>query len=299
MDENARVFFELHFKLAFHEKKREGFENWFAEIMELRYPGDFKRVRPWGNSGDRKNDGYLRSKRTMFQVYAPNELAERDTLGKIDEDYAGAVPHWMQYFDIWVFVHNSRDGLSPQVTQKLSDLNAQGPFAVDDWGFPELHREVFQMSETSLQRLFGLPPAIADLHNITYENLANVLQYVAKKPLLNDSEVEEVPPGKLDANGLSDDSKKLLLDGNRKSKYVGEFFSNWYDPAYGNQVSSSFKQEYQQLRSKNVPADDILIGLLDFTGFRMVTDASDIMAVYAIVAYFFEVCDIFEAPLEA
>ena len=188
MDEIARVFFEQDFKLAFYLKKGDEFENWFAEIMELRYPGDFKRVRPWGRVGDRKNDGYLRSKRTMFQVYAPNELRNRDTLRKINEDYAGAVPHWEQYFDKWIFVHNSKDGLSPEVNQRLLDLNSQGPFVVDDWGFPELHYEVFELNQLSLQRLFRPPPAIADLYNITFTNLENVLQYVAKKPLPDDGE---------------------------------------------------------------------------------------------------------------
>ena len=299
MDEVVRVFFAQEFKLAFYLKKRTEFEDWFAEIMELRYPEDFKRVRPWGNSGDRKNDGYLQSKRMMFQVYAPNELEERYTLIKIEEDYSGAVQFWEQYFDKWVFVHNSRDGLSPKVNQKLLDLNSQSRFSVEQWGFPQLHREVFEMDQNLLRRLFRPPPAIADLYNITYSNLKNVLQYVAKKPLLDSGKKEEeVPHGKLDSNGLSDDSKQLLLDGNRKSKYVGEFFDSWNDPAYGDQVSNAFKQEYHRLKSENVPTDEILTRLLVFAGFREVTDASDIMAVYALTAYFFWVCDIFETPIE-
>ncbi len=288
MDEIVRVFFEQEFKLAFYLKKREEFENWFAEIMELRYPGDFKRVRPWGRSGDRKNDGYLRSKRIMFQVYAPNELTNRDTLRKLDEDHAGALPHWERHFDKWIFVHNSREGLSPEVNQRILDLNDQGPFVVDEWGFSELHHEVFELDQTNLRLLFRPPPAISDLHDISYENLENVLKYVAKKPLTDSGERNEaVSYGKLDANGLSDDSKQLLLDGNRKSKYVSEFFDSWHDPTHGNQVSNAFKHEYQQLKSKNVPADEILTKMLAFAGFRNVSDASDIMAVYALTAYFF------------
>ena len=298
MDQIVRAFYELEFQLNFHVKSRQEFENWFAEIMELRYPGDFKRVRPWGSSGDRKNDGYLRSKRMMFQVYAPNELAERETLKKIDEDYAGAAQYWEQYFDTWVFVHNSRDGLSPIVNQKLLDLHSQGPFSVSDWSFVELHRVVFELDEASLLRLFRTPPAIADRLDITYANVENVLQFVARKPILLESEVRVVPPGKLDANGLSDDAKRVILEGNKKSKYVGDFFNDWHDPTYGNEVSNAFKQKYQQLKDENYPADDIFFRLLDFTGYRKVTNASDMMAVFAVVAYFFEVCDIFESPLE-
>lgn len=297
MDEIARVFFEREFRLAFYEKKREAFENWFAEIMELRYPGDFKRVRPWGRVGDRKNDGYLHSTRTMFQVYAPNELTEREALKKINRDFEGAVEFWVPHFDDWIFVHNSKDGLSPNISRRLLELNMSGPFTVGQWGFPELRRMVLELDDVSLQQLFRPPPAISDLLNISYTNLERVLQYVAKKPLLDDSEIAEVPLAKLDANGLSDDSKLLISQGNRKSKYVGDFFDNWHEPAYGDEISNSFRQEYLTLKSDNAAPDDILSGLLVFAGFRKVTDPSDIMAVYALVAYLFMACDIFERPL--
>ena len=298
MDKVARVFFEQEFKLGLYEKRGEEFEDWFAKIMELRFPGDFKRVRPWGKFGDRKNDGYLRSRRTMFQVYAPNEVAERETLKKINSDYEGAVPFWKEYFDKWVFVHNSIDGLSPNVTQQLLELDTKGPFVVDHWGAPELHSIVFELTPAKLQALFRVPPVTADLHGLSYDNLENILQFVARKPLLGSNDVNEVPPGKLDANGLSDDSKELILQGNKKSKYVGQFFDDWYDPAYGDEVSNAFRQEYSQLKSGNVSPDNILLRLLTFAGFRKVSDPSDITAVYAIIAYFFEVCDIFERPLE-
>lgn len=72
--------------------------------MEKRYPADFARVRPWGNVGDRKNDGYLKSKRQLFQLYAPNELTAAVTIAKIEEDFTGALPHWKEYFDTWILL---------------------------------------------------------------------------------------------------------------------------------------------------------------------------------------------------
>src|SRR5208337_4018326 len=104
------------------KKRGNAFQDFFADIMEKRYPGDFIRVRPWGNVGDRKNDGYLKSERTLFQVYAPNEMAAAAAIAKIEEDFTGALPYWQQYFDKWVFVHNAYDGLSPQIVAKLLEL---------------------------------------------------------------------------------------------------------------------------------------------------------------------------------
>ncbi|HWQ93103.1 MAG TPA: hypothetical protein VN673_15620, partial [Clostridia bacterium] len=94
--------FELSLRLVFHEKKGDEFQVFFSRLMGLRYPTEFIATRPWGNQGDRKCDGYLRLTRTLFQCFAPNELALADTLAKMKEDFAGALPHHKEFWDCWV-----------------------------------------------------------------------------------------------------------------------------------------------------------------------------------------------------
>jgi hypothetical protein len=124
MDELTRSYYAQAFEINFMKKKGEAFQDFFSEIMEKRYPGDFIRVRPTGRVGDRKNDGILPSKRMLFQCYAPNELRATECITKIHEDFNGALVHWRNDFDTWVFVHNSRSGLGPDVTTKLLELSA-------------------------------------------------------------------------------------------------------------------------------------------------------------------------------
>ena len=50
----------MSFELRYLKARADEFQDFFASIMEKRYPSDFMKVRPWGNVGDRKNDGYLR-----------------------------------------------------------------------------------------------------------------------------------------------------------------------------------------------------------------------------------------------
>ena len=70
MDETQQQYiYEKLFEVAFLRRKGDAFQDFFADIMERCYPGDFMRTRPWGKIGDRKNDGYLKSKRRLFQVY--------------------------------------------------------------------------------------------------------------------------------------------------------------------------------------------------------------------------------------
>ena len=108
MDKLKRSYYEVIFENTYLKKGGNEFQDFFSEIMEKCHPGDFQRVRPWGNTGDRKNDGYLRSARILFQVYAPNEMSANDAITKIDEDFHGALHYWQQFFDKWIFVHNSR-----------------------------------------------------------------------------------------------------------------------------------------------------------------------------------------------
>lgn len=69
----------------------------------------------------KKNDGYLSSTRTLFQCYAPNELAAKETIKKVHEDFQGALKYWKEYFDEWTFVHNAPDGrLAPNIIKGVS-----------------------------------------------------------------------------------------------------------------------------------------------------------------------------------
>lgn len=152
MDQLTRAFFEVKFEVRYLRARGNEFQEFFASIMEKRHPSDFIRVRPWGSVGDRKNDGYLRSARQLFQVYAPNEMTAAEALAKIEEDFAGALPYWKQHFDEWIFVHSSRDGLGPDVTAKLLGLSQKNRRSVQAlaWGFEELRQKVFQLDEPEL-----------------------------------------------------------------------------------------------------------------------------------------------------
>ena len=95
MDPIARPYYEVSFERDFLLKDGTEFQDWFSRIMGLRHPGDFMPVKPWGNVGDRGGDGYLPSRRTLFQVYAPeSRMVVARTLQKINDDFNGALPYW-------------------------------------------------------------------------------------------------------------------------------------------------------------------------------------------------------------
>jgi len=163
VNQQANVFYELRFRNQFLESKGAAFQDLFVALMSKAHPGDFFPCRPWGNVGDRKNDGYLKSERTLFQVYAPNKMRMAAAVAKIRTDFTEALPYWRGYFDTWVFVHNSDGGLSPGVIVQLLELEKQNaPISVVHWGFEELLARFRRLSPEALRALYGSPPPGTD-----------------------------------------------------------------------------------------------------------------------------------------
>lgn len=68
MDQRTQVYYEQRFRIQWLAAKGLAFQDLFASVMAKGHPEDFMPCRPWGSIGDRKNDGYLKSERTLFQV---------------------------------------------------------------------------------------------------------------------------------------------------------------------------------------------------------------------------------------
>lgn len=164
MDQQTTTFYELRFRAQFLESKATAFQDLFTAIMSKAHTGDFIPCRPWGNIGDRKNDGYLKSERMLFQVYAPNAMKMADAVAKIERDFADALPYWREYFDTWVFVHNTHGGLPPGVITKLLEIEqAHTPIRITHWGFDELLLRFQRLSADALRSLYGSPPSAGEI----------------------------------------------------------------------------------------------------------------------------------------
>jgi hypothetical protein len=67
MDRVQQLNYEKDFTIAFLKAKGDAFQGFFETLMFKAHPNDFLACRPWGNVGDRKNDGYLPSERILYQ----------------------------------------------------------------------------------------------------------------------------------------------------------------------------------------------------------------------------------------
>ncbi len=82
----------------------------------------------------------------------------------------------------------------------------------------------------------------------------------------------------------------------QKSPLVAQFFDNWKNPVYGEQIASAFNSQYVSLRD-TIPSlhpDEIFGQLETWAGGVVNTTPTHKAAVLAVMAYLFDKCEIFE-----
>lgn len=298
MDRYQQLSYEKDFRISFLESKGDPFQKFFETLMNKVYPNDFMACRPWGSVGDRKNDGYLPSKKILFQVYAPNDISANKAILKIDEDFEGAKNHWEQYFNEWVFVHNTHDGrLSPDIIKKLLDIQSHNPeIKISHWGYEELLIEFRKLDIEALESWFGTTIDMQTSAKLGFDQLQAILQHIQLTPYIDKQDILEVSQRKIETNQLSPAVSDFLKIGMQKYNLVKSFFISWRDPNYEGQLASAFEKKYTELKNFN-PAlhpDLIFANLEEWAGGTISLEPAKKAAVLAILAYFFDKCVIFE-----
>jgi hypothetical protein len=294
----TQAYYMQCFEILFLRAKGNEFQTFFERLMGLAYKADFMACRPWGNVGDRKNDGFLKSERRLFQVYAPNEMTAKEAIAKITEDFEGAKVHWGTHFDKWVFAHNATDGLPPHVLTLLLDLEKANPgITLAPWSLEEFRLIFRKLTTDDLIHWLGAAPSDETKASLGFSDLRPVLETLGQRPAPADSAVRDVPMGKIEANALSESIAILIKGGMSKAPLVEKFFAQWHDETLGERIAEAFRTEYQRLRHLHSP-NGIFSELQAWAGGRRRGTPEHEMAVLAVIAYYFERCDIYEAPKE-
>ncbi len=287
---------EIKFRLAALERSGEAYQELFASIMERRDAG-FQRVRPWGNQGDRKNDGWSPGQRTLFQSYAPRTMTAAKLLAKLQEDYDGAKDYWQEFFDTWVFVHNDPDGLGPEAAFLIESLNAEADFHCTAWGVNELREQFSLLHDSDKSAILGPELTAADFLSVDAEILRPLLENLGMMIPDPTATVEPVPVTKLNANDLSTDQIEFLRVGSIRAPIVDNYMNNAYLlPSHKDAIAEAVRLRYVQLRDNEQFSSQRIFDELLAWVCGGVSETSVMSNALAILAFFFERCDIFENP---
>ncbi len=297
MDELQRSIYVDRFRLAFHTQKGAAFQDWFVRLAGHAFGADFEEVRPYGSYGDLKCDGRRISTQSVFQCYAPDAMKEADLIAKVDADFHGARGHWAGNMQEWVFVHNDGRGLPPNAVQHLDALRkAHAPLSISTWSEPELLPLAMSLDISALQALFGPAASIAIVDRLVMSDLMPIIDALQRQePNAGDPPLTPPSAEKLEKNELSEESGLFLRIGRRKSSLVDTFFRKSPRPDLGERIAEAFRMRYAELKAFDLPADTIFKHLQDYAGFNGEPKRQG--AALAVLAYFFDSCDIFEDPV--
>ncbi|GKW36699.1 MULTISPECIES: hypothetical protein [Pectobacterium] len=153
------------FHLQIYESDGQRFEDLFSKIMYYKSLG-FQQVKPYGNVGDRKNDGFIRNENTYYQVYAPEDASNNilTAVKKIRSDFNGLLNHWHDVCPIkkFYFVLNDKyKGSLPQLHREIMKLQIE--FNLVDAGVlvaKDLEFDLFNLRDDMILSVVGHIPHI-------------------------------------------------------------------------------------------------------------------------------------------
>jgi len=286
------------FRLKIHESDGSAFERLFTDIMDYAEP-DFKQIKPWGNIGDRKNDGYIRSKGIFYQVFAPEDIRFKcpDAVAKLKDDFSKLIAQWSPVNEFYFMINDKYKGVPPNAEVTMSQLIKDNNLA--NGGIltaKHLENTLFSLADDQILAIIKYIPDPSKTQ-LDFSVLNEVIQFIMKLPLNN-----AVPPDL----EMPDWEKKIQF--NRLSAATAIYLNNGYlQVIHLNQYLDS---------NSGFLADELRDRMNEIYNFERKTYSSDELfwtivkrasprdefafqsAVIVIMAKYFEACDIFERPEE-
>lgn len=290
----ARILFQNKINRANGQK----FEDIFTSIMNYAEQG-FQQIKPWGNIGDRKNDGYIKSKGVYFQVFAPEEIGKSyvDIVDKIETDFSGLIKQWSPIEEFYFVVNDKYLGVNADCEKKIQQIREDNN--LDKTGFytaKDLENLLFGLLDDQIFSIAGFLPDPIQLQTMDYSILNEVIEFVMKSSLsviMNDQIIVPDWDEKIKFNGLSNVSASYLGNGYLQIGVLEKYLKN-NGKFLSTELQKKFYQMYVTEKNKGKLGDDLFWGVVNEA-----SPKDELMyqaAVIVLMAKYFESCDIFEAP---
>lgn len=282
------------------------FEQLFTQLMSQVYP-DFKQVKPQGRIGDRSCDGFSETKELYCQVYAPEDLSKNDnnSVQKLDHDFMGLLNYWPQNgFKVSHFryvINDKTKGIYPSTHALIQKLKLKYPnIDIAIWDNSDLESMFATLTDESKYAVIDMVP-VASSSYCEHEALNDVVKHLMNITVCPSI---ELIPLKLDTqekikfNGLTDVVKHFLENALVHSGQVDDFFNNnnfEQRELLREKFSGLYKEAITEAINTDKTPDDIFVEIYQKACPENMKEYQN-TAVRALMAYYFESCDIFKAP---
>jgi len=294
------------FQLEVYKRNGQDYENLFSKVMRL-YNPEFIQIKPQGQYGDRKNDGFIKSTGQYYQVYAPenSQHKEKETIDKLVKDFGGLHSYWhttVTPIKEFYFVLNDKyQGTYPSLHPELTKIESSHT-GVKCNPFLSQHLEdtFLKLPHNHIEDILGKIPSAEEI-SLNVSILNEVVEYLIS---LKDSALPEKFPAnpnfeeKIEFNSLSSHVATFLRYGSYQDGSLKEYFK----------LNSTFAKEdlkntFSRLYQNAVIEIPVSPDKPDLVFFDIVKKAYPVAgkiyqdAVFVLMAYFFSYCDIFEEPI--
>lgn len=278
------------------------FEGYVTDALKVIHGPTFQNPVPKGRLGDHGCDGITGDGRVAYAAfgYLPNRASERDLASKVQSDFERAKANW-DTFETWRFVSNV--GFGPLAAKELIAINRAHRLGAERF----IEASQFDSTRFWDELLLPLPaksldqifPGVPHASNI---NLADLYPLLDKLSSQRFGATEDVPdgavsPAKMDFNGLSKRVRLEFQDARIHMPEISSWFAGNSDPTLRDSQGRRFRNIYLEARKSATSTNEIVERIYVSLGgadFRYDDELAN--AVYAVTAFFFDECDIFEAP---
>jgi hypothetical protein len=261
---------------------------------------DFQQIKPWGNIGDRKNDGYIKTKGIFYQVYAPEDVRKSYTnvVSKLKKDFDGLKAQWSPVNEFYFVVNDKHKGVNAdcekimQEIKILHNLNNAGFLTVK-----HLENILFDLEDDQIYSITGFIPDPANIKQLDFSILNEVIGHIMKLPLSEGDKSKIVLPDwneKIYLNGLSEFVSLLLNNGFFQVHYLDKYLKNNSDflvDSLRDKMNVIYSQE-----KENKGGDELFWAIVNSASPK--AEQMYQTSVIVIMSKYFETCDIFEEPVQ-
>ncbi len=289
----ARILFENKIRRS----DGNAFEDLFTQIMNYA-EHEFEQIKPWGNIGDRKNDGFIRSKGIFYQVFAPEDIRRSypEAIEKLEKDFKGLVSQWNPVKEFYFVVNDKYKGVNADANQAIANIVKNNSLnkgkiltAID------LERIVFDLPDELILRIVGYIPDYEQINNLDFSVLTQVVGYIMKLPVISVYGQIKFPDWdeKILFNNINKVTKQFLDIASFNLGALDEYLAN--ESFLAEELQKKLIGLYEELKLSS-DGDSLFWEIASKC--MPWNEQAFLTPVLTIMAKYFESCDIFEEPLK-
>lgn len=297
---DEKQILRILFQNKIYKADGQAFEDIFTALMNYS-DSRFRSIKPWGNIGDRKNDGYIPESGVFFQVYAPENIENNypDVIKKLETDFAGLVKQWNQTVNEFYFVVNDKfKGVNADSEQAIQNIVKS--HQLQKGGFrtaKDLENLLFSLDEDQIIMITGNLPDKKNLNRLDYSILNEVINFIMSISLPQGKPPAIILPDwddKIKFNNLTDITESYLNNAYIQVNNFENYLSNNSD-FLADELRDKLNEIYLEEKIE-FSGDDLFWNIVVKASPR--SEQSYQSAVIIIMSKYFESCDIFEEPTE-